>query len=146
MGNNIIKLVLATSIATLVLVSFKTYQQATEITKLQVKVNSKSHQLIALDAKGLIDKFIDDGNSQAKAMEAFALLIKMMEDEGVLVISSEQTITAPTNKQFNNLRVKDIYAMAKKRGIDFEKFKKDIIEQAKANADEMIQQLESLQR
>ncbi|ATC89000.1 hypothetical protein [Pseudoalteromonas arctica] len=82
MAGYITKLILATSVATLLLVSVKTYQQTKQIAQLQKQVSKKSSQVIALDGKRLIDKFMRDGNSQGESMEAFALLIKMMEDEG----------------------------------------------------------------
>lgn len=145
MASNITKLIIATSLCTLVLVSVKTYHQAKQIAQLQSQSAKKSPQVIALNGKRLIDKFISDGNTQAQSMEAFALLIKMMEDEGVLIIDSNQTITAPSDKQFKDLRVSDIHGMAKARGIDLEVFQKEIIEQAKAEAEKMIRQLESLQ-
>ncbi|MDC9566737.1 MULTISPECIES: hypothetical protein [unclassified Pseudoalteromonas] len=82
MAGYITKLILATSVATLLLVSVKTYQQTKQIAQLQKQVSKKSSQVIALDGKRLIDTFMRDGNSQGESMEAFALLIKMMEDEG----------------------------------------------------------------
>lgn len=145
MASNITKLIIATSLCTLVLVSVKTYHQAKQIAQLQSQSAKKSPQVIALNGKRLIDKFISDGNTQAQSMEAFALLIKMMEDEGVLIIDSNQTITAPSDKQFKDLRVSDIHGMAKARGIDLEAFQKEIIEQAKTEAEKLIRQLESLQ-
>lgn len=145
MASNITKLIIATSLCTLVLVSVKTYHQAKQIAQLQSQSAKKSPQVIALNGKRLIDKFISDGNTQAESMEAFALLIKMMEDEGVLIIDSNQTITAPSDKQFKDLRVSDIHGMAKARGIDLEAFQKEIIEKAKTEAEKLIRQLESLQ-
>ncbi|MBH0017861.1 hypothetical protein [Pseudoalteromonas sp. NGC95] len=82
MAGYITKLILATSVATLLLVSVKTYQQTKQIAQLQKQVSKKSSQVIALDGKRLIDKFMRDGSTQGESMEAFALLIKMMEDEG----------------------------------------------------------------
>tara|TARA_R110000744_G_scaffold57431_1_gene120631 strand:+ start:24189 stop:24629 length:441 start_codon:yes stop_codon:yes gene_type:complete len=146
MAGYLTKLILATSIAILLLVSVKTYQQTKQIAQLQQQVSKKSSQVIALNGKRLIDKFMRDGNTQAESMEAFALLIKMMEDEGVLIIDSNQTITAPTDKQFKDLRVSDINAMAKDKGINIVKFRDEIIEQAKKETDRMIKELEALQR
>ena len=141
----LIKFVLATSIAILALVSIKTYLQMKEISQLKAQVTSKQQQVIALDAKQLVNKFVEDGSSQYEAMEAFGLLIKMMEDEGVLILNSQQTITAPSNRQFRNLSVSDIFTMAEKRGVDIEAFQKGILKKAEKDADKLIKKLESLQ-
>ena len=71
MKSVLIKFVLATSIAILALVSIKTYLQMKEISQLKAQVTSKQQQVIALDAKQLVNKFVEDGSSQYEAMEAF---------------------------------------------------------------------------
>ncbi|MBH0017862.1 hypothetical protein [Pseudoalteromonas sp. NGC95] len=65
---------------------------------------------------------------------------------GVLIIDSKQTITAPTNKQFKDLRVSDINAMAIDKGIDIAAFQEEIIKQATVETEKMIKELEALHR
>lgn len=140
---NILSTCLITGLA---LVCVKTYQQSNQITQLQNTLQKQSNNVIALNPKRLISQFMDEGYSQAESLEAFGIMIKMMEDEGVLVIDSKQAITAPSNKQLKGLKVDDIHAMAKARGVDVEVFKKDIIEQAKVEAEKMIKELQSLNK
>lgn len=130
----------------LALVCVKTYQQSSQISQLENALQKQSKKVIALNPKSLISQFMDEGYSQAESLEAFGIMIKMMEDEGVLVIDSKQAITAPTNKQLKGLKVDDIHAMAKARGVDVEAFKKDVIEQAKIEAERMIKELQSLNK
>lgn len=143
-SNTLLKYTLATSLLVLGLIGVKTYQQSKQINTLTQIVNKQASKVIAMDAKRLVNQFKANGASSTEAMEAFGLLIKMMEDEGVLVIDSKQTITAPTNKEFRSLNAKDVIAMAKDKGVDIEAYQAEIVEEAKRQADLVIKQLEAL--
>ncbi|ALU46155.1 hypothetical protein [Pseudoalteromonas rubra] len=113
------------------------------ITQLEQQLaEQRSHTVLALNGKKMIAQFQAAGADQALAFSAYGLLLKLLEDDGVLVIERHFTATHPDQDKFSRLTVQDVYDLATQRGVDIEQYQRSVIRQAQREAEKMIAELE----
>ena len=116
------------------------------ITAIAQAVKSESNQLnienvLVLESGKLIKKFKEQGADELQAHRAMALLLKMLEEDNVLVITDTMAATLPQSVTLSNIDYKDVEKAATDRGMDIDEYQNEMIEQAKIEAQQMMELL-----
>lgn len=102
-------------------------------------LNIKS--VLVLESGKLIKNFQQQGADELRAHRAMALLLKMLEEDNVLVITDTMAATLPQSVTLSNISYLDVEKAATKRGMDIDNYQEKMIEQAKEEAREMMKSL-----
>lgn len=116
------------------------------MTAIAQAVKSESNPLniksvLVLESGKLIKNFKEQGADELRAHRAMALLLKMLEQDNVLVIADTMAATLPQSVTLSNIDYKDVEKAATDRGMDIDDYQTKMIEQAKAEAEQMMKSL-----
>ncbi|MBT42612.1 MAG: hypothetical protein CMF12_08815 [Idiomarina sp.] len=116
------------------------------ITAIAQVVKSESNPLniksvLVLESGNLIKNFKEQGANELEAHRAMALLLKMLEEDNVLVITDTMAATLPQSVTLSDIDYKDVEKAAADRGINIDEYQAEMIERAKAEAKQMMESL-----
>lgn len=108
---------------------------------MQQYTSGNQFEVAIIDPVKIVEEFREQGADEMRAYRALALFLSILEEDKVIAINAQSTVTAPSASIIHALPYERIEEIARNRGIDVEQYQEDMINQAREQAEEVMRQL-----